>query len=132
MINNLMMIDDSVIEQKIYQKIVSRSKIVGNLHQFFEPVSALEFMRTNRDFRADAILLDINMPRMNGFEFLEAATSEFGADFTSATVIMLTTSISDKDMEKAKSFSAVRAYINKPLKLEHLKMIDDLLPQASA
>ncbi|MBO9474727.1 response regulator [Shimia sp. R10_1] len=129
MIENLMMIDDSAIEQKIYQKIVTRSEIVSNLHQFFEPERALEFMRTNRDFRADAILLDINMPRMNGFEFLEAATSEFGADFTNATVIMLTTSISERDMEKARSFEVVRAYINKPLKLDHLAMIDDLLTQ---
>lgn len=127
MINNLMMIDDSKVEQKIYQKIVERSQIVGSLEQFYEPESALEFLRSKNGITTDAILLDINMPRMNGFEFLEAASQEFGDDFARAAVIMLTTSISEADMERAKSFPVVRGYINKPLKSDHLTMIDNML-----
>ena len=129
MIDNLMMIDDSKVEQKIYQRIVERSDVVRSFDQFYEPEKALEFLRTSNDRKVDAILLDINMPRMNGFEFLEAATEEFGEEFANAAVIMLTTSVSDADMERAKSFPVVRAYINKPLKSDHLAMINDLLSQ---
>lgn len=132
MIDNLMMIDDSVIEQKIYRRIVERSNIVRCYKQFLDPMEALEYLRSEDCIKADAILLDINMPGMNGFEFLEAATKEFGEDFTRAAVIMLTTSVSEKDMDRAKSFSVVRAYVNKPLKREHLEMIENLLASDSA
>ena len=67
------------------------------------------------------------MPRMNGFEFLDAATAEFGNDFTRVAVIMLTTSISDADRQQAGRYDVVKDYINKPLAMEHLRNIDALL-----
>ena len=69
----------------------------------------------------DAILLDINMPSIKGFQFLDAATEEFGDDFGKIAVIMLTTSILAEDKRRASQHAIVKDYINKPLEHEHLE-----------
>jgi CheY-like chemotaxis protein len=75
------------------------------------------------------IFLDINMPRMNGFEFLEAATERLGPEFAKIVVVMLTTSLIEKDRERAATFPVVRRFINKPLTVEHLQDVAQLFQQ---
>jgi len=73
----------------------------------------------------DAIILDINMPRMNGLEFLEKMMPD--DTFTSIPVIMLTTEGQEEDKERAMGLGAT-AYIVKPFKpTELLKIIDKIL-----
>lgn len=73
-----------------------------------------------------AILLDLNMPRMNGFEFLEIIRSDDSFRETSVTV--LTTSDRPKDLEQAQQLGA-RGYLVKPVKKEQLA---DLLSSLEA
>ena len=67
------------------------------------------------------IFLDIDMPLMDGFQFLD----EFGnlSDKTQekCSIIMLTSSISPADVNRSKKYDYVRKYINKPLTLENLE-----------
>ncbi|MGE0252740.1 MAG: response regulator [Dongiaceae bacterium] len=63
----------------------------------------------------DLILLDINMPRMNGFELLEKMRQE--QYLSNIPVIMCTTSNYDKDIQKAKSLGAI-AYMTKPARID--------------
>lgn len=65
-------------------------------------------------------LLDIRMPVMNGFEFLEEVNSVGGPLKDSLSVIMLTSSDNPLDLEKARSYKA-KGYINKPLNEESLR-----------
>ena len=127
MINNLMLIDDDAIDQKLYRRIIQASGLVETLHQFEAADEALDFLQQPDQIKMDAILLDIRMPCMDGFEFLEAATEKLGDNFVQAAVIMLTTSVSEEDMKRARSFSVVRDYIDKPLTTEHIEMIDRML-----
>ncbi|NRA67627.1 MAG: response regulator [Pseudobacteriovorax sp.] len=115
-----MLIDDEKIDQRIYKNIIDRSKVVRRLVQFLSPLEALEFLVNEDCSRVEAIFLDINMPKMNGFEFLEEAQKRLGENFTQTVVIMLTTSFSPKDRETADSFYVVKKYINKPLTEKHL------------
>ena len=129
MIENLMLIDDESVDQKLYRRVVESSGLVNTLHQFMDAESALAFLAEDGRPQIDAILLDINMPRMSGFDFLEAATAEFGDNFTKVAVIMLTTSARPEDEARARQFPVVKDYINKPLAREHLEKIAELLAQ---
>ena len=84
---------------------------------------ALAHIRANPDLQIDVIFLDINLPRMNGFEFLEAATREISEEFAHVVVVMLTTSLNPDDRERAESFDVVKEFINKPLTVEHVEKV---------
>lgn len=76
----------------------------------------------------DAIILDINMPRMNGLEFLQKIRSD--DVYASIPVIMLTTEGQDKDKDKAISLGAT-AYIVKPFKpTQLLSLLEKILPSS--
>lgn len=61
------------------------------------------------------VLLDINMPEMNGFEFLQAYQSLVNQGLASAPVVMLTSSSADSDRQVVADFSCVKGYLVKPL-----------------
>ena len=74
----------------------------------------------------DAIILDINMPRMNGLEFLH--TIKANDQFAGMPVIMLTTEGQDEDKDKAVALGAT-AYMVKPFKPTHLlALLEKILP----
>ena len=130
-IPTIMLIDDEAFDQKMYQRVIMRSGLVGKTLAFLYADEALAFLIQPGREPVDVILLDINMRRMNGFEFLEAATAHCGAGLARIVVVMLTTSLEPGDHKKAHEFSVVRAFINKPLTLQHLQDIADLLDKAS-
>jgi len=118
-IGSIMLIDDNKIDQMMYDRIIKRSGVVETTMPFFLATDALEYLKSDGAKMPDLILLDINMPRMDGFEFLEAAVAAFGDGFA-PVVVMLTTSLDPKDEARAGQFSVVRDYLNKPLTDEHL------------
>lgn len=126
MIDTLMMIDDNHIDQRMYKRIVSRSGLVKNVVCFSLADEALEHLVANPNDKPDIILLDINMPRMDGYEFLEAVDQAFGSDF-SVVVVMLTTSLDPRDKERAKQFPAVKRFLEKPLTPENLEELATLV-----
>ena len=120
MIDCLMMIDDSEIDQRLFRRLIERSGLVRETIGFNMAEDALDYLAREDRKPVDAILLDINMPRMNGFEFLDAARARFGENFARMIVVMLTTSLADRDVERAASSGLVDDFFNKPLTREHL------------
>ena len=121
-----MLIDDNKVDQMMYQRVIDRSGLVGKTIPFFLAVDALEFLSRKETQMPDLILLDINMPRMDGFEFLEAVSAKFGTDFA-PVVIMLTTSLDPNDEARAAQFDVVKSYLSKPLTEAHLQDLIDLV-----
>lgn len=122
-LGTIMLIDDEKVDQMLYKRILKRSGVADNYISFLYAEEALEYLANNGHQKIDAIFLDINMPRMNGFEFLEAATNRLGDLFASYVVIMLTTSLDPRDRERAKSFAVVRDFVTKPLSSQYLEKL---------
>ncbi|MFK7854919.1 MAG: response regulator [Granulosicoccus sp.] len=128
-IKTMMIVDDSAIDQLLYRRIIGRSGIVENIIAFQSAIEALAYLKLLERDEIDVILLDINMPLMNGFEFLEQLSDILGSEFAACVVIMLTTSLDPADEARANEFEAVRAYLNKPLTIEDLENVAGLLTQ---
>lgn len=92
---------------------------------------ALQYMGGPDAAHVSLILLDINMPEMNGFEFLQTYQSLVDQGLASAPVVMLTSSSAEADMRSAADFSCVKGYVVKPLtrltalQLPQISMSDD-------
>ncbi len=120
-------IDDSAIDLELNVLVLERSGRFDEVLTFTSGEGALAHLRQKRP--VDAIFLDINMPMMDGFEFLEAATLEFGEDrFARSVVFMLTSSLNPADRKRAKSFSVVHGFLTKPLTVEQANDIATNLP----
>lgn len=126
-IRTLIVVDDDEIEHFFCRRVIEQSGLVENTLCFDMPDSALEFLRTTDRSTIDVILTDIRMPRMNGFEFLEAAVEEFGEDFVRIAIVMLTTSVDTRDRERAESLGIIKDYFQKPLEIAHLEKICQML-----
>ena len=89
--------------------------------------NGIEALKCLEEEEFDAIILDINMPRMNGLEFLEKIKQE--PDYADIPVIMLTTEGQDEDKNKSISLGAT-AYIVKPFKpTQLLNLVNEVLTQ---
>jgi CheY-like chemotaxis protein len=131
-IGTVLLIDDDSFDQRIYRRVIERSGLVARLVGFQMADEALDWLRLEGPEAVDVIFLDINMPRMNGFEFLSAASELFGATTMPPVVMMLTTSLDPRDRARAASFDAVKSYISKPLTQAHVAAAAALVEQRAA
>ncbi|MFT5583734.1 MAG: CheY-like chemotaxis protein [Cognaticolwellia sp.] len=125
-LNDVLIVDDSEADQYLNRyRLLERQPSV-TIRSAFDGVEALNVLR-EVGYKPDLILLDINMPRMNGFEFLEIYVDEFNGA-TSSVVVMLTSSLLESDRQRAESFKPVRGFLLKPLDAswpERLLALDD-------
>ena len=122
-----MCIDDEAVDLMLNLRILSRCEDFGEILTFPDAEQALDFLRGHQGATIDVIFLDVNMPRMTGFEFLEAATAELGPRFARGVVIMLTTSLRDADKARAARFDVIRDYLPKPLSPEKARAVANLV-----
>lgn len=116
-----MIVDDSESDQYLTQVVLEE---YNNIHilQAYDGEEALQMLAELRQ-QPDVIFLDINMPRMNGFEFLEEYCK--GSDYANI-VAMLTSSDQEIDQERAMRYKCVKAYFTKPIDVDDLKSLEKL------
>ena len=124
-------VEDDPITSSITQLIVKKKLHVAQVQPHANGQRALDSLQAAlRDEAAipDLILLDLNMPLMDGWEFLDA----FGRLplAPQVCVFILTSSINPEDIEKARHYKEVRGYFSKPLDQVNLARMQDLLQQS--
>lgn len=121
-----MLIDDNPDDNFFHERVIKKSNAADIVIAKQTALDALEYLtstKENEDLHPELIFLDINMPGMNGWEFLEAY-NELDEKFKSrAIVVMLTTSDNPDDKIKAKVMNIASDFKTKPLTREMLEEI---------
>lgn len=127
MINEIFLIDDDGLVNFLNQEIIKDAYPEKNVRSFESAADAIETLKKLADTPnaclPQLILLDINMPVMDGWEFLEAFVHLPKTVLDDCKVVMHTSSIDPRDVEKAKTFNSVSDYITKPLTVQSLSKI---------
>lgn len=118
-----LLIDDERVDRRYYKRTIENSNVVDEVIDFAAADEALAHLKANPGLQVDVVFLDINMPRMNGFEFLDAAIQEFGANFVEVVVVMITTSLNPADRDRAEAYDVVKEFISKPLTDDHVRQV---------
>ncbi len=118
---NLLVIDDDDINIFIIKKIVEKTGYAVNMLSKSNGQAAIEYLQSiahEQTAFPDLILIDINMPVLNGWEFLEAY-DKLGIT-NNPDMYMLSSSVYENDIEKAKTYNSIKGFISKPLTIERL------------
>ena len=115
----ILMVEDSPIDVLIAREALQQAKVLNNLSVTENGVEALAFLRRENQYagapRPDLILLDLNMPRMDGREVLQELKAD--PELKCIPVVVLTTSKAEEDIVKSYGLHA-NCYITKPVDFE--------------
>lgn len=125
-INLVALIDDDEIASFIGKKIIEKTNLVNQIKFFSsgdEAISFLKFNANHPDLLPEIILLDLNMPLMDGFEFLEAFIKLKPRLGKKINIYIVSSSDSPIDLKRINAISEVSDYIIKPLTKEKFERI---------
>jgi two-component system, chemotaxis family, chemotaxis protein CheY len=120
------LVDDDSIFQFTATRLLESSKLAQNILHFENGAEALTFLREKalqKEFLPDYLFLDINMPFVDGWMFLEDFTTLKSSLAKDISIYMVSSSIDPRDLNRAKSFSEVSDFIIKPISLEHFQKL---------
>ena len=126
-LKEVLIIDDSDADLLYAEIILDKSGVAEQVMPFGTAIEALDFLKRPEGHDADVILLDINMPEMNGFEFLDRYELLHKSHRARAVVVMLTSSPDPQDQARAQTYSCVKGYVIKPIDLASAKGLIDLV-----
>ena len=121
-LNSILLIDDDDDDNEYNKIIINRMGITDTIHVARNGEEGLAFLNNDENEKPELILLDINMPRMNGWEFLEGYR-KLCIQKKQIIILMLTTSVNPADMERAKMNEDVKGFKIKPLTKDMLAEI---------
>lgn len=123
---SIWLVDDDPIYKIVMKKIIAKSGLLSSITTFSngkEAITALESEVKNQNNIPDIILLDIEMPIMDGWDFMEELKKIEATIINKILIYISSSSIAIEDKEKAKNNKLIAGYMSKPIKLEDLASI---------
>ena len=121
---DILLVEDNPSDVYLIREILEECGILGNLHLAVDGIEALDFLNrqvlTEKCRNPDIILLDLNLPKKNGFDVLNEIKSS--PHLQNIPTIILTTSKDEDDMQKAFNLKA-DYYVVKPLDIENCRNV---------
>lgn len=121
----ILLIDDDRATNYAHATIIDRANCCDQVickRSGREALDYLQEVSKSNYIRPELVLLDINMPGMNGWEFLDEYLLMRESFQANAVIVMLTSSLNPDDQEKATSYQ-IKHFLNKPLSIENLQGI---------
>ena len=126
---DILLVEDDESDIKVTQRAFDRAKLKNNIYIVRDGQEALDFIYHQQQYqdkkkypRPDLILLDIALPKMDGFDVLKRLKGD--QEFNAIPVVILTSSQNDQDVAKGFGFGA-SSYIQKPVSFEEFNKIVD-------
>lgn len=136
MLNQILYVEDDETSQMLCRRIIQKNAFAKNVHPLLNGREALNYynwlkgsLPKDNFLYPSLIFLDLNMPVMGGWEFLDEFEKQFSSVFRDTKIVILSSSLEPDEKEKARTYSRVIDFISKPLtvdKLEDLKIKLDM------
>lgn len=110
-----LLIEDDDIFNLIHNQLILKTYPTAQITIFKYAQQALDHLILHAEELPDVIFLDLNMPEMNGFEFIEALNEHFDREKFKTEIYLVSSTLDDRDKQRAKSYSWVCDLIDKPL-----------------
>lgn len=135
MLEQILCIDDDPITLMLCKKVISKSSFshevitAQNGEEALHHFNTLKYTNDKNKRKPELIFLDLNMPIMGGWEFLDHFTSADYNEFNSAPVIVLSSTIDPDDLAKAKKYPIIIDFLSKPITLPMLEYLKKKIEQ---
>jgi CheY-like chemotaxis protein len=129
-IKRLLLLDDDELGNNLVSLVFKESGLVETFTIFtngWETLEYLEKLELQGAQFPDLILVDLKMPEMDGFEFIERYSKQYRTVHSDTNLVILTSSIREKDKSQALTTAHVSAYIHKPLTTEKINSLCELV-----
>jgi two-component system nitrate/nitrite response regulator NarL len=121
----VLLIDDNALDNFVNKKLIEMNNFAASTDSFESAQAALDYLKKEKNENLpDIIFLDIMMPGMDGFQFLDAYEFLNETIHSKCKIIMLSTSDSFKDLNRANKNRFVHKFLNKPLNENVLSAIN--------
>lgn len=124
--SRVFIIDDDPIHQRIAQIMISRYNLFDEYFSYTEAQVALDFLQENTEnseLIPGVILLDLNMPVIDGWDFLEAFETLKEKLKSVIKIYIVSSSVDEKDLIRSKQYASVKGFISKPLSPDIIRTI---------
>jgi len=135
MLETVLCVDDDPITLMLCKKVIMKSNFSKNIYSAINGEDALKFFDNLinkqdseiKDF-PQLIFLDLNMPVMNGWEFLSVfSKNQYLENFSQTKVVVLSSTIDPNDIEKSKEYPMVVEFLSKPITIEILELLKNVI-----
>lgn len=122
-LNCILLVDDNPDDNYFHQIVLKKMNIVERIDVVVNGIEALAYLKRENQVPPELIFLDINMPRMNGWEFLEQYKHLDAKQKARVLIMILSTSSNPDDLKRAKEIEEVTGFETKPLTEEMMTRI---------